>query len=60
MKRFLILFAIFFCANSFADTETINWYVDNQTYTTTCEIGGDINLPETPYKKGYTFQGWKN
>lgn len=48
-----------FCGVAFAATETINWYVDGNTYTTTtCQTGGDIILPTTPYKYGYTFQGW--
>ena len=42
-----------------ADTETINWYVDNSIYdTTTCQTGGDIILPTPPTKRGYTFHGW--
>ena len=33
--------------------------MDGNTYaTTTCQTGGDIILPNTPYKYGYTFQGW--
>jgi hypothetical protein len=59
MKRFLILLSLLFCSTSFAATETINWYVDGTSYaTTTCQTGGDIILPNTPYKYGYTFQGW--
>ena len=50
---------MFFCSVAHADTETINWYMDNNVYaTTTCESGGDITLPTTPIKYGYTFQGW--
>ena len=61
MKKFLVLFfSIFICSIAHADTETINWYVDGTSYaTTTCQTGGDIILPNTPYKYGYTFQGWK-
>ena len=59
MKRFLILLFMLFCGVAFAATETINWYMDGNTYaTTTCQTGGDIILPTTPYKYGYTFQGW--
>ena len=52
--------AIFFCGVVNADTETINWYIDDDTTyaTTTCQTGGDITLPNTPTKRGYTFQGW--
>lgn len=47
------------CAIAHAATETINWYMDGNTYATTqCETGSDIILPQTPYKYGYTFQGW--
>lgn len=61
MKRLVIFTCtILACSIANAQTETINWYVDNENYaTTTCEIGGDIDLPITPHKKGYTFQGWK-
>ena len=60
MKKFLVLFfSIFICSIAHADTETINWYVDGNSYaTTTCQTGGDIILSNTPYKYGYTFQGW--
>ena len=56
---FLSIFAFF--GTVFADTETLNWIVDGQTYTTTtCESGGDIILPTPPSKPGYVFRGWKN
>ena len=56
-KIILTLTAIFTCATTFA--HTINWYMDGNTYATTqCETGSDIILPQTPYKYGYTFQGW--
>jgi hypothetical protein len=43
----------------YEDTETLQWYVDDNVYaTTTCESGADIILPNTPTKYGYTFQGW--
>lgn len=57
-----LLFAIFLVINGVsghADTETLQWYVDNDLYaTTTCESGGDIVLPTPPTKYGYRFQGW--
>ena len=47
------------CITAHAKTETINWYMDGNTYATTqCETGSDIILPQTPYKYGYTFNGW--
>ena len=47
------------CSVSFAQTETLNWYIDGNVYTTTqCESGNDILLPTTPTKRGYTFKGW--
>ena len=59
MKRFFILLAILFCGTAYAQTETLNWYMDGNTYaTTTCESGNDILLPTTPTKRGYTFKGW--
>lgn len=58
-KIILTLTAIFTCTTVHAATETINWYMDGNTYATTqCETGSDIILPQTPYKYGYTFQGW--
>ena len=49
---------MFVCA-SYADTETINWYVDGSVYnTSTCQSGGDVNLPTQPTKRGHTFAGW--
>ena len=61
MKRFFVLFGLLFCTAVFADTVTVNWDMNDQTYaTTTCESGDDITLPQTtPTKRGYTFQGWK-
>ncbi len=60
MKKFLLtITAIFMCIGAYAKTETINWYMDGNTYATTqCETGSDIILPQTPYKYGYTFNGW--
>ena len=60
MKRIICVLCLLCCGVAFADTETINWYVDGNVYnTTTCEIGGDIILPNPPEKYGYTFQGWR-
>ena len=61
MKRFILtLIAIFICTIAYAENITINWGVDNQTYTTTaCEIGGDVALPTTPTKRGHIFRGWQ-
>ncbi len=62
MRKFLISASIIysgFLGISLADTETVKWYVDNSLYdTTTCQTGGDINLPTAPTKYGYTFTGW--
>ncbi len=59
MKRFFILFGLLFSTVVFADTITINWGVDNQTYTTTtCQSGNDVILPATPTKRGHVFRGW--
>ena len=54
---FFSFFAFFGTVN--CETETLNWIVDGQTYTTTtCESGGDVILPNAPIKHGYTFVGW--
>ena len=56
---FCILFGLLFATAVFADTVTINWGVDNQTYTTTtCQSGNDVILPTAPTKRGYIFKGW--
>ena len=48
-----------FCGTAYAQTETLNWYMDGNVYATTqCESGNDILLPTTPTKRGYTFKGW--
>ncbi len=61
MRRLILLLGVLFCSAAYAATETINWFVDGGVYaTTTCESGGDITLPPTPTKYGYTFQGWSN
>lgn len=60
VKRFIVFLLLVFCSVAHAETETINWYMGDNIYaTTTCESGGDITLPTTPTKYGYTFQGWK-
>ena len=59
MRHLIILFGVLFSVAAYAATETINWFVDGGVYaTTTCESGGDIILPTTPTKYGYTFHGW--
>ena len=61
MKRFIFLLtAIFICTIARSDEITINWLNTDRTinHTTTCTIGGDVILPQTPYKYGYTFNGW--
>ena len=60
VKRFIVFLLLVFCSAAHAETETINWYMDDNVYaTTTCESGGDITLPTAPTKYGYTFQGWR-
>lgn len=59
MKHSLFFMAVLFCNLAIAATENINWYIENDIYTTTtCETGGDILLPPPPTKYGYTFIGW--
>lgn len=62
MKKIIILLSLLFCGVVHADTETLNWYIDGQTYaTTTCQTGGDIILPTAPTPPyGYTFAGWQS
>ena len=60
MKRFIFLLtAIFMCTIARSDEITINWMNTDKTidHTTTCTIGGDVNVP-IPTKYGYTFNGW--
>ena len=60
MKRLLVLFGILISTVCYADTETTNWYVNGELYdTTSCQSGGNINVPTAPSKRGYTFQGWE-
>ena len=61
MKRFILtLTAIFICTIARSDEITINWMNTDKTidHTTTCTIGGDVNVP-IPTKYGYTFNGWR-
>lgn len=59
MKKLLILLTTLCCFTVFAETYTMDWYMDGETYTqTTCQPGDDVILPQTPYKYGYTFDGW--
>ncbi len=59
MKRIILILVAFTTINAHSQTETLNWYIDGQTYaTTTCESGGDVLLPTSPTKRGYTFMGW--
>lgn len=62
MKKILIL--IYACIGvisiALADTMNVTWYnIDNTVYdTTTCTVGGTLNLPTAPTRYGYTFKGW--
>lgn len=59
MKKILAVLSLIFSTVSYADTETIKWYVDGSVYnTTTCQSGGNVTLPTQPSKPGYTFLGW--
>ncbi len=63
MKYFvLFLCAVFAGFSAYADNITLNWLNEDGTtnQTTTCTIGGDLNLPSNPpTKTGYNFVGWK-
>ena len=61
MKRLVILFGILICTICCADTINIKWFNEgvSEYTTTTCQIGDDIILPNTPTKRGHTFAGWK-
>ena len=54
------LWAMFVCVAS-ATTINLDWFVDGNTYAqTTCESGGNLNIPSTtPTKRGYHFIGWE-
>ena len=58
-KRIAAILGVMCICAAYADTETIKWYVDGNVYnTTTCQSGGDVNMPTPPSKTGYTFAGW--
>ena len=61
MKRILFLIFIMCTGAVFATTYTSTWYNEDGTVydTSTCQSGGDITLPTTPTKYGYTFIGWE-
>jgi uncharacterized repeat protein (TIGR02543 family) len=60
MKRIFGILSLMITTVSYADTETIKWYVDGNVYnTTTCQSGGNVTLPTQPSKPGYTFVGWQ-
>lgn len=41
-------------------TFTLNYYIENESYTTTtCTINGTVELPTPPSREGYDFVGWK-
>ena len=55
---FFSIFA-FFCTVK-AENVSIDWMIDDNVYTsTTCNMGGDLILPQTPSKPGYVFRGWR-
>lgn len=60
MQRFLfLLYAIFIPVCVCAETINLDWKVDGENYAqTSCETGGNVTLPNSPTKHGYTFQGW--
>jgi len=61
MKKILFLTCIYIniITPAIPDTMNVNWMVDGSVYnTSTCTVGGDIILPTTPTKRGYTFLGW--
>ena len=60
-KRIGIIFGALLCANvAYAETINVNWLNENGTTydTTTCTVGGDLNVPTAPTKRGHTFRGW--
>lgn len=64
LKRFLcaIILTVLTTTLSNSETITLKWLNNDGSAvssTTTCESGGDVILPATPTKYGYTFQGWK-
>lgn len=62
MKRLIfILCAVCTCCSVYSETITLDWRGPDGTTaaTTTCESGGDLNLPTAPTKTGYNFVGWR-
>ena len=62
LKKTVFSLSIICCfwGAAIAQTETITWTVDGQTYaTTSCESGDDVVLPNPPTKNGFTFAGWR-
>ena len=58
MKR-ILLFPLFFISIAYANTINIDWFVDGSSYNqSSCEYGGDLNIPPAPEKYGYDFVGW--
>lgn len=61
MKKLLVVLSFLsICTFAIAQTISIDWKVDGNTYAqNTCEYGGTLTVPATPPTKyGYTFQGW--
>ncbi len=60
MKRIaFILCTMFICVDAWPETTDLKFVIDNETYATqTCTVGGAVNLPPTPTKYGYDFDGW--
>ena len=61
MKKLLVGLFMMFVGVASATTINLSWMVDNNTYAqTTCESGGNLNIPSTtPTKRGYHFVGWE-
>ena len=62
MKKLLVVLCMaFICRVTRADTFNQYWYNESVLHAqTSCQTGGDINLPATaPTKYGYDFIGWE-
>ena len=61
MRLLLIFIFVPFIGGAVADTETINWHVGDDVYTTTCQSGDTVILPNVPSNPpyGYQFAGWR-
>lgn len=63
-KRIICFIGMFFCSCVVYGEETY-WNVYDDTSgsfsvtSVSCESGGDITTPESPYKYGYRFVGWQ-